>query len=190
MSRIGKSPIVIPKGVTVGINNEVISISGKLGNLSHAMIGGISVKIEDNTLYFDRSDDSRSQKAFHGLNRALVNCKVIGVTEGYKKALHIIGTGYNAELKGPWLKIVVGYSHDILMMIPDGIKIEVEAVPRTRGAKNAVQSIIRVIGIDKEEVGKFAAEIRKCRKPENYKGKGIRYSDEFVKIKAGKAGAK
>ena len=157
--------------------------------MSQELIGGIEAKIEENQIIFTRENDSREQKSFHGLNRALVNNMVVGVTEGYNKELHIIGTGYNAEVIGPWLKLALGYSHDILLHIPDGIKVVAEAVPRTRGAKNAIQSIVKVNGINKEEVGKFSAEIRKCRKPENYKGKGIRYSDEFVKIKAGKAGA-
>ena len=113
---------------------------------------------------------------------------VTGVTEGYTITLHVIGTGYNAELMGPWLKLNLGYSHDIVMEIPEGLTVEAEAAPRSKTTRNDLTSIIRVKGMDKQLVGHFAAEIRKCRPPENYKGKGIRYHDEYVVIKAGKAG--
>jgi large subunit ribosomal protein L6 len=115
---------------------------------------------------------------------------VKGVSEGYQKNLQVIGTGYSAERIGPWLKLSLGYSHDIIMEVPEGLTVETEAVPRSKTSRTDLQSIIRVKGIDKQLVGEFAAEIRACRPPENYKGKGIRYENESVIIKAGKAGTK
>ncbi len=188
MSRIGRTPIKVPAGVTVQINDRDVHVKGKLGELNYTMQDGIVVVQEENLIKIERSDDSRPQKAFHGLTRALIQNMVTGVSEGYQKELHVIGTGYSAEVMKPWLKISIGYSHDILLEIPEGITVSAEPVARMRGSKSALQAIVKVNGINKEDVGKFAAEIRKCRKPENYKGKGIRYADEFVKIKIGKSG--
>lgn len=189
MSRIGKTPVKLPDGVKFDLKDDVITITGPKGSLDCKLQPGIEVKLEDNVLFFDRADDSRQQKAFHGLVRALVNNMVIGVTQGYEKVLHVIGTGYTAEVVGPWLKLNVGYSHEILMEIPDGINVDAKTIPRREQGPLGIQAVITVTGIDKEDVGKFSAEIRECRKPApNLKGKGIRWAGEHVKIVA-KAGA-
>lgn len=195
MSRIGKFPIPLPDDVNINIETKdmqtVFSVKGKLGELSYTLNKGITLeKIEDNVLLVKRTDETKEQKSLHGLTRALLFNMVEGVSKGYEKNLEVVGTGYNAEVKGLWLKLVLGYSHDILIEIPEHLTVEAEPVPRGKGGKTNTQSIIRVKGISKEDVGKFAAEIRRCRPPENYKGKGIRYQGEFVKIKAGKTGAK
>jgi len=189
MSRIGKKPVVLPAGVKATITGSHIEVEGKLGKLSHDLVGGITIKQEENSLVLKRLDDTREQKALHGLGRALVQNLVTGVSEGYEKLLHVIGTGYSAEILGPWVKLNVGYSHDIYLEIPEGLEVRAEAIPRGKGMHPEHQANVFVKGIHKEDVGKFSAEIRGCRKPENYKGKGIRYSTERVIIKAGKAGA-
>ncbi|HHE39001.1 MAG TPA: 50S ribosomal protein L6 [Candidatus Cloacimonetes bacterium] len=189
MSRIGKTPVKLPDGVKVSIAGQNIDVSGKNGELKYIMKPGISVVQEENLLKISREDDSREQKCLHGLTRALINNMVIGVSEGYKKVLQVIGTGYSAEIVGIWLKLSIGFSHDILLEIPENIKVEAEAVPRAQKSKLGIQSIVRISGIHKEDVGKFAAEIRHCRPPENFKGKGIRYEGEYVKIKPGKTSA-
>ncbi len=190
MSRIGKMPVTIPQGVNVVIQDRAVNVTGKLGTLSYTFLDLIHVNIEDNQVIVTRDNDERNVRALHGLTRALIQNMVKGVSEGYEKVLHIIGTGYNAEVIGPWLKIAVGYSHDILIQIPKGIQVVTEAVPRGKGGKVTLQAIIHIKGFDKEDVGKFSAEVRGIRPPENYKGKGIRYKNETVKIKAGKSGAK
>lgn len=189
MSRIGNYPIPIPDGVQININKNTVTAAGKLGKLSHTLNQGITVKEEDKLLKVFREDDSKQNKSLHGLTRALLANIINGVSKGYERQLHLIGTGFSAEVKGPWLRLVLGYSHDILMEIPKHLHVEVEIVPRSRSKKSDIQAIIKVGGISKKEVGSFAAEIRRCRPPENYKGKGIRYSDEIVHIKAGKTGA-
>ncbi len=188
MSRIGKSPITIPQDVKVTLENKLIFVEGKLGRLDYQINPLITVEIVENEIIVSRANDSREEKALHGLTRALINNMVIGVTQGYQKVLWVIGTGYNAEVTGPWLKLALGYSHDILMEIPEGITVSTEQIGRG-GAIKDLNSIITVKGIHKEDVGKFAAEIRKCRPPEVYKGKGVRYHDEHISIKAVKAGA-
>jgi large subunit ribosomal protein L6 len=194
VSRIGKNPITIPEGVNIETmakdDSFIIKVKGKLGELQYKLNNGINREQEDNTLKIIRSDDSKEQRSLHGLTRALIFNMVEGVSKGYEKVLEVIGTGYSAERVGPWLKLVLGYSHDILIEIPDNLTVEAEAVPRSRGGRSNVQSLIKVKGISKEDVGKLSAEIRHCRPPENYKGKGIRYQGEYVRIKAGKAGAK
>ncbi|MCB5253987.1 MAG: 50S ribosomal protein L6 [Candidatus Cloacimonadaceae bacterium] len=189
MSRIGKAPIKISSDLNVTIADQIITVKGKLGELSYTLMPGMSLQMEDGVLNVLRADDSKDQRAVHGLTRALIQNMVTGVTEGYKKTLHIFGTGYSSEKIGPWLRLTLGYSHDIMLRIPEGLKVESEAVPRSKGGRSDFTSIITVEGIDKQMVGQFAAEIRFCRPPENYKGKGIRYHDEYVAIKAGKAGA-
>ncbi len=193
MSRIGNFPIPIPEDVSINVGSsngkDIVTVKGKLGELSHTLNSGISIVNENNKVQVSRTDDSKDQRALHGLTRALLSNLVVGVSKGYEKQLHIIGTGYAAEVKGSWLRLVLGYSHDILMRIPEHLTVEAESVPRSRGKKSDVQVIIKVKGISKEAVGSFSAEIRRCRPPENYKGKGIRYSDETVAIKAGKTGA-
>ncbi|OQX71164.1 MAG: 50S ribosomal protein L6 [Candidatus Cloacimonas sp. 4484_275] len=183
MSRIGKTPVKLPEGVKAEINKNKITISGKLGKLEYNLLDGISVREENGLLFVSRSDDTKEQKSFHGLTRALINNMVIGVSKGYEKVLQVIGTGYTAETVGPWLKLNVGYSHEILLEIPEGIKVEAQAIPRREQGPLQVQAVIKVSGIDKEKVGQFAAEIRHCRPPApNLKGKGIRWEGERVRI--------
>ena len=190
MSRIGKAPIKCDPSVKVDVKDNTVHVKGKLGELSYHLLPGISVELEDGVLNVKRSEETKSQRALHGLTRALIQNMVTGVTEGYQKTLNVIGTGYSAERTGPWLKLALGHSHDIVMQIPEGLTVEAEAVPRSKGTRSDLQSIIRIKGIDKQLVGHFAAEVRSCRPPENYKGKGVRYEDEHVTIKAGKAGTK
>lgn len=194
MSRIGRNPITIPEQVSIDMvtkdNLSVIKVKGKLGELHYTLNKGINIEKEEGELKVLRSNDSKEQRALHGLSRALIFNMIEGVSKGYERILEVIGTGYSAERVGPWLKLVLGYSHDILIEVPEDLTVETEAVPRSRTGRSNVQSLIKVKGISKEDVGKFSAEIRRCRPPENYKGKGIRYQGEYVRIKAGKAGAK
>ncbi len=190
MSRVGKAPIKIPEGIKTDIQNNKITVSGKDGELSYVVNSGITVQEKDGFLIVNRKNDTKEQKSLHGLTRSLLNNMVIGITEGFKKELQIIGTGYSAEVIGPWLKLNVGFSHDILLEIPEGIKVEAQTVPRREQGPLGVQANIIVHGIHKEDVGKFAAEIKKCRPPMNYAtGKGIRYKGEYIRIKPGKVGA-
>lgn len=190
MSRIGRAPVKLGDAKVEVSSQGLVVVKGKLGELSYQLQPGITVNIEDNVLHVLRQDDSKSQRALHGLSRALIQNMVAGVNEGYVITLNVIGTGYSAERIGPWLKLSLGFSHDILMEIPQGLTVEAEAVPRSKTTRSDLTSIIRVKGIDKQLVGHFTAEIRRCRPPENYKGKGVRYVDEYVPIKAGKAGSK
>ncbi len=190
MSRIGKTPVPVPEGIKVEIKNNIITVSSNNGELTYNFQDGITIKQEENELIFGRRDDSKDQKSFHGLTRSLVNNMIIGLSEGYSKELQIIGTGYSAEVMGAWLKLSVGFSHDILIQIPDNLKVEAELVPRREQGALGVQAIVKVNGNHKEDVGKFAAEVRKCRPPLNYAtGKGIRYKGEYVRIKPGKTAA-
>ena len=183
MSRIGRTPIIIPEDVKYLLKDNEVTITGKLGELKYNLQKGITVTEEGNLLKIDRSDDSRPQKAFHGLTRALINNMVVGVTKGYSRTLQLIGTGYSAEVVGPWVKLNVGHSHEILVEIPENLKVEATAIPRREQGKLGVQAVIKVSGIHKEDVGKFAAEIRHCRPPApNFKGKGIRWEGEHVRI--------
>jgi large subunit ribosomal protein L6 len=190
MSRIGNTPIKLPVDVQVSLRDMTVLVKGTRGELDFTMPEGISLEQSDGLLRIHRRDDSREQKCFHGLTRALVNNMVIGVSDGYKKVLQVIGTGYSAERIGPWLKLILGYSHDILVEVPQSLTVEAAVIPRREQGKLGVQAVISVEGIHKEDVGKFAAEVRNCRPPENYKGKGIRYENEWVRIKPGKSGSK
>jgi len=190
MSRIGNKPIIIPSGVTVEFQDRTISIKGGKGSLNYSLKDGINVELKATEIRITRANNEKNVRALHGLTRALVQNMVTGVSAGFEKVLHIIGTGYNSDKIGPWLKIACGYSHDILLQIPQGLEVSTEMVPRGKGGKLNVQSIVKIKGFHKEDVGKFAAEVRRVRPPENYKGKGIRYENEFVKIKAGKSGSK
>ncbi|MBW6513804.1 MAG: 50S ribosomal protein L6 [Candidatus Syntrophosphaera sp.] len=190
MSRIGKAPIKFDANTKVDVKDNVVHVKGNLGELQYQLLPGISLEMEDGVLHVKRSDDSKSQRAVHGLTRALLQNMVTGVTDGFQKTLNVIGTGYSAERVGPWLRLSLGYSHDIVLEVPSGLTVEAEAVPRSKGTRSDLQSIIRIKGIDRQLVGHFAAEVRSCRPPENYKGKGVRYVDEKVTIKAGKAGTK
>ena len=188
MSRIGRKHIIIPSGVTVVQTGRNINVKGPKGTLEYDLCDGINIEIAGGEIIVTRENDERKIKALHGLTRALLQNMVTGVSTGFEKVLNIIGTGYSSDRIGPWLKIAVGYSHDVLLQVPKGLEVTTEAVPRGKGGKLGVQSIVRVKGYDKEDVGKFAAEVRRVRPPENYKGKGIRYENEFVRIKAGKSG--
>jgi large subunit ribosomal protein L6 len=180
MSRIGNAPIAIPSGVDVNISGPSVTVKGPKGSLTRQLVGGISVRQADGQLTVERPDDNRESRSLHGLSRALVNNMVIGVTEGFTKELEIVGVGYRAELKGPSaLRLNLGFSHPVDYQAPDGVTFEVPA-----------QTRVIVKGIDKETVGQVAANIRSIRKPEPYKGKGVRYLDERILRKAGKAGKK
>lgn len=187
MSRVGKAPINIPENVTVDIKGKNVTVSGPKGTLTHRLNEGISVRIEDKQIIVSRASDQKEYKAMHGLNRALLYNIVKGVSEGYMKRLMIVGTGYRAEVKGRWLILGLGFSHDVYFEIPEGIEILVERIGKAdASAVPELQSIIDVKGIDKELVGKVAATIRKIRPPEPYKSKGVRYADEKIRRKAGK----
>lgn len=180
MSRIGKKPVIIPEGVKVELDDKNrVKISGKMGALEREIHPSIKLKVEDNEIVLTRSSESKFHKSLHGLSRSLLNSMVKGVTEGFEKVLEIEGVGYRANVEGDKLVIQVGYSHSIKIEPPKNIIFEVDK-----------QKIIKVKGIDKQEVGEIAAQIRRLRKPEPYKGKGIRYSDEIVRKKVGKTGAK
>jgi large subunit ribosomal protein L6 len=180
MSRIGKKEIPLPKGVEVQQSGDVITVKGPKGSLQTAHVPGITMSVEDNVVKFQRVSDEGRVRAFHGLMRALVANNVKGVSEGFKRELDIIGVGYRAEVKGREVVFALGYSHPVRFPIPDGIDIVVE--PKT--------GHITITGIDKQKVGQVAAEIRSLRAPDPYKGKGIKYSDEVIRRKAGKAAGK
>ncbi|HVT43928.1 MAG TPA: 50S ribosomal protein L6 [Thermoanaerobaculia bacterium] len=180
MSRIGKKPIPLPKGVEVRQDNGMILVKGPKGSLETTMIPGISVNVEGTNVTFLRANEEPRTRAFHGLVRALVANNVRGVTEGFKRELDIIGVGYRAEVKGREVVFQLGYSHPIRFPIPDGIEIAIE--PKS--------GHITITGIDKQKVGQTAAEIRSLREPDPYKGKGIKYSGEVIRRKAGKAAGK
>jgi large subunit ribosomal protein L6 len=179
LSRIGKKPVEIPKGVNINLEGQVIKVKGPKGELHKTIHPAIKAEIVENEIKFSRPDDLKETRSLHGLTRALIQNMIIGVTDSYKKSLEIVGVGYKAELKGKNLLLNIGYSHPIYFVPPDDVKLEVPAPTQ-----------IIISGIDKELVGLVAAKIRSFRKPEPYKGKGIKYSDERIIRKAGKtAGA-
>jgi large subunit ribosomal protein L6 len=178
MSRIGRLPIQIPSGVEVDIADRVVTVKGPKGTLSHTLVDPITVERgNDGALVVARPDDETRSKERHGLERTLVANMVTGVTEGFAKTLEIVGTGYRVQAKGSDLEFALGFSHPVVVTAPDGIAFEVQAPTRF---------VVR--GIDKQKVGEVAANIRKLRKPEPYKGKGVRYQGENVRRKVGKAG--
>jgi len=178
MSRIGVKPIPVPSSVQVDIKPGNVQVKGPKGTLNTNVPEGITVKLEDNNIVVERANETKRLKSFHGLVRALVNNTVIGVTEGFKKQLKIVGVGYRAELKGKNLEMQLGFSHPVVHPVPDDVKVTVE--PK--------ENLITVEGIDKQRVGEVAAVIRRYRQPDPYKGKGIRYVDERIILKAGKTG--
>ncbi|MFC6237193.1 50S ribosomal protein L6 [Longivirga aurantiaca] len=178
MSRIGRMPISVPSGVSVDIDGSTVTVKGPKGTLSHEVASPIEVaKDEDGTLTVTRPNDERLSRSLHGLTRTLVSNMVVGVTDGYTKALEISGTGYRVVAKGTDLEFALGYSHPILIEAPEGISFAVESPTK-----------FSVSGIDKQQVGEVAATLRKLRKPDPYKGKGVRYAGEVIRRKAGKAG--
>jgi len=180
MSRIGKKAIALPKGVEVKREGSAVTVKGPKGTLKTALVPGIDVKIENNVVQFTRADEENKTRAFHGLVRALVANNIRGVSEGFKKELDIVGVGYRAEVKGKEVVLQLGYSHPVRFAIPQGIDIAVDAKT----------GHITITGIDKQKVGQTAAEIRALREPDPYKGKGIKYSDEVIRRKQGKAAGK
>jgi large subunit ribosomal protein L6 len=177
MSRIGKLPIPVPAGVEVKIDGQNIEVKGPKGTLAHLVPAPITVVLEDNTITVTRPDDERNSRSLHGLTRTLIANNIHGVTEGFSKGLEIVGTGYRVTAKGADLEFALGYSHSITVQPPVGITFVVEGNTK-----------VTVQGIDKQAVGEVAANIRKLRKPEPYKGKGVRYAGEVVRRKAGKSG--
>ena len=177
MSRIGRKPINIPEGVEVGLNANQVNVKGKLGELSFEHQSSIQVEINENVIQVGRDNDEKKNRELHGLTRALIQNMINGVTEGYKKDLELNGVGFTADAsKAPFLILNLGFSHPIYFSIPEGIKI---ATPKP--------TQISIEGIDKQQVGEVAAKIRSFRKPEPYKGKGVKYSNEFIRRKAGKS---
>ncbi len=180
MSRIGKMPIAIPEGVEVKLDDEYrVTVKGPKGTLTKEFHRDMIIKVEDGKILVQRPSDAKLHKSLHGLTRTLLNNMIIGVTNGFEKALEIQGVGFRAQKQGKKLVLTLGYSHPVEMVEPDGITVDVPA-----------PNEIIVRGIDKQAVGEFAAKIRSKRKPEVYKGKGIRYKGEVVRLKVGKAGAK
>src|SRR5438445_8290893 len=180
MSRIGKKPIPVPKGVEVKKDGNAVTVKGPKGTLTTPLVPGIGVSIENNVVTFTRGDEENKSRATHGLMRALVANNVLGVTQGFKKELDIVGVGFRAEVKGKEVVFQLGYSHPIRFPVPKGIDIAIDGK----------SGHITITGIDKQQVGQTAAEIRGLREPDPYKGKGIKYSDEGIRRKAGKAAGK
>src|SRR5918997_1933859 len=178
MSRIGKLPVPVPAGVEVTLDGQLVTVKGPKGTLSHTVAEPIKVEQGEGVLDVQRPDDERISKSLHGLSRTLINNMVVGVTEGYEKKLEIVGVGYRVLPKGPTqLEFQLGYSHPIIFDAPEGITFTTEGPTK-----------LGVVGIDKQLVGEVAAKIRKLRKPEPYKGKGVRYAGEHIRRKVGKAG--
>jgi len=176
VSRIGKQPIPVPSGVDVKIDGSTVTVKGPKGELTQTFTDVLAIEMQENELVVTRPDDSRTARSLHGLTRTLVSNMVIGVSDGYSKNLEIVGVGYRAILKGSDLELQLGFSHPVVVTAEPGITFEVPAPTK-----------ITVRGIDKQQVGQVAADIRKWRKPEPYKGKGVRYEGEYVRRKLGKA---
>jgi large subunit ribosomal protein L6 len=180
MSRIGKKPIPVPDGVTVKVDGALVRAEGPKGKLAQPLATGMTAKLDGKVLTIVRGDDSRTARALHGLTRSLVANMVFGVKDGYERKLEIVGIGYRAQLQGKNIQLALGYSHPVIFPLPDGITAEIEK-----------QVSVTLKGADKALLGETAAKLRALRKPDPYKGKGIKYSDEFIRRKVGKkAGAK
>ena len=178
MSRIGKKPIAIPKGVTVKVDGNNVDVKGPKGQMRQALPPGVTAAVEDGSLVTHKANEAREFDKFHGLARSLVNNAVTGVTDGWKRELDIVGVGYRAEVKGKQVLLSLGYSHQIVFDIPTGIDVAIEK-----------QTHITVTGVDRQLVGQVAANLRRLRKPDPYQQKGVRYTGEVLKKKAGKTGA-
>jgi large subunit ribosomal protein L6 len=179
MSRIGRLPIPVPAGVEVKIDGNNVSVKGPKGTLNHVVPAPIEVALEENNVVVTRPDDERDSRSLHGLTRTLIANQIHGVTQGFSKGIEIVGTGYRVTAKGSDIEFALGYSHPIYVKAPEGITFTVEGNTK-----------LTVSGIDKQAVGEVAANLRKLRKPEPYKGKGVRYAGEVVRRKAGKSGKK
>ena len=180
MSRIGRKPIAVPSGVDLKVDGQVVTVKGPKGELSHTLAEPITLeKADDGTFNVVRPNDERKAKELHGLSRTLISNMVVGVTDGYRKSLEIAGTGYRVQAKGSDLEFALGFSHPVVVPAPAGITFTVER-----------PTLFHVAGIDKQQVGEVAANIRKIRPPEPYKGKGVKYQGEVIRRKAGKAGKK
>jgi len=180
MSRIGRLPIAIPNGVTFSVTpDNVVTVKGPKGELVKAMNAAINIAVEDNSVVVTRNNDQKQNRALHGLTRALINNMIIGVTEGYKKTLELVGVGYRAQVQGSKLVMSLGFSHPVEIDPVEGVQFQVEG-----------NNKVIVSGIDKQKVGNVAADIRSWRKPEPYKGKGIKYDNEVIRRKEGKTGKK
>jgi len=180
MSRIGRLPVPVPGGVDIAIDGRTVNVKGPKGQLSHTVASPITVeRSEDGTLLVQRPDDERESRALHGLSRTLIANMITGVTEGYTKSLEIVGVGYRVQARGGDLEFALGFSHPVLVKAPEGITFTVEAPTR-----------FKVSGIDKQQVGEVSAKIRKLRRPDPYKGKGVRYQGEQITLKEGKARGK
>ncbi|MBT8159031.1 MULTISPECIES: 50S ribosomal protein L6 [Arthrobacter] len=177
MSRIGRLPITVPAGVEVKVDGSVISVKGTKGELTHTVASPIEVNLDDTTLTVTRPNDERASRSLHGLTRTLIANMIEGVTKGYEKKLEIVGTGYRVQAKGSDLEFALGFSHPVNVPAPEGITFTVEGPTK-----------FSVAGISKQQVGEVAANIRKLRKPDPYKGKGVRYAGEVIRRKVGKAG--
>jgi large subunit ribosomal protein L6 len=178
MSRIGKKPIAIPKGVTVKVDGDTVEVKGPKGSMRQPLPPGVNAVVEDGQLVTRKTTDERALDKFHGLARSLVNNAVVGVTDGWKRELDIVGVGYRAEVKGKQVVLALGYSHPIVFDVPTGIEIAIEK-----------QTHLTVTGVDRQLVGQVAANLRRLRKPDPYQQKGVRYTGEVLKKKAGKTGA-
>jgi large subunit ribosomal protein L6 len=176
MSRIGKLPITIPSGVTITVDHDVVTVAGSKGTLSQTLLPGITLQIDNGVATVIRENDEAENRAKHGLMRTLINNMVVGVSQGFSKQLEINGVGYRVAAQGTNLKMNLGFSHDVIFAIPAGITAGIE------------QNVITISGIDKQQVGQVAADIRKLKKPETYKGKGIKYVGERIIRKSGKSG--
>lgn len=185
MSRVGKKAIAIPSGVTVTINASDIEVKGPKGTLSTPIPAGIKFRQEEGSLIAERESDNFA--AFHGLARALANNAVVGVTEGFKKEMDIVGVGYKADVQGKKIVFALGYSHPVEYPLPEGIEAKAERV-NTKTSINQYQTTITLTGIDKQKLGQVAAELNRLRKPDAYKGKGVRYADKYYRLKPGKTG--
>lgn len=185
MSRVGKKPISIPSGVTVTIGDGSLEVKGPKGTLSSPIPKGVTFKQEEGTLVAERASDD--MRAFHGLARALANNAIVGVTEGFKKEMDLVGVGYKAEVKGNKIVFALGYSHPVEYELPSGIQATAERV-NTKTTINQYQLTLTLTGIDKQMLGQVAAELNRLRKPDAYKGKGLRYADRYYRLKPGKTG--
>jgi large subunit ribosomal protein L6 len=185
MSRVGKKPITVPAGVTVTINDTILEVKGPKGTLTTPVPAGVSFKLEEGTLTAERASDD--QAAFHGLARALANNAIVGVTDGFTREMDIVGVGYKADVQGSKINFSLGYSHPIEYVLPAGIDAKAERV-NTKTSINQYQTTITLSGIDKQLLGQVAAELNRLRKPDAYKGKGVRYADRHYKLKPGKTG--